>query len=352
MIRKITKRQWKTFLFIALIIILLYIILPISLPLVIAFLTALMLNPIVRWIQSTIRLGRKSSVIIVFLLFLVITGVAGTYIVIKAVAQVVNFVEDVPAYLNLLNQVYQHWEDVFRQYANNLPPEFVKQVTTSIQENLTSIIDRAKDIITIDNISQIVSKVPQYLISFLVYIIALFLVMLELPIIKSKGYNLLSESTAKKVSFMSERLSNVIIGFFKAQFLVSLIIFSVSLIGLLIIVPEVAIIMALVIWIIDLIPIIGSIIILAPWALFMFLSGNSPMGIQLSILAVILLAIRRIVEPKVMGKHIGLSPLATLIAMFLGVKLLGVMGIILGPLIVIAFHSAKEAEIISINFKI
>ena len=311
-----------------------------------------MLNPIVRWIQSTIRLGRKSSVIIVFLLFLVITGVAGTYIVIKAVAQVVNFVEDVPAYLNLLNQVYQHWEDVFRQYANNLPPEFVKQVTTSIQENLTSIIDRAKDIITIDNISQIVSKVPQYLISFLVYIIALFLVMLELPIIKSKGYNLLSESTAKKVSFMSERLSNVIIGFFKAQFLVSLIIFSVSLIGLLIIVPEVAIIMALVIWIIDLIPIIGSIIILAPWALFMFLSGNSPMGIQLSILAVILLAIRRIVEPKVMGKHIGLSPLATLIAMFLGVKLLGVMGIILGPLIVIAFHSAKEAEIISINFKI
>src|SRR5690625_5755082 len=70
------------------------------------------------------------------------------------------------------------------------------------------------------------------------------------------------------------------------------------------------------------------------------------------LLAIILLAIRRIVEPKVMGQHIGLSPLATLIAMFLGLKLMGVFGFILGPLLVIAFNSAKEADIIKWKVKI
>jgi predicted PurR-regulated permease PerM len=75
-------------------------------------------------------------------------------------------------------------------------------------------------------------------------------------------------------------------------------------------------------------------------------------GSKLLILAAVLLIIRRTVEPKVMGKHIGLSPLATLIAMYLGLMLFGVIGFIIGPLLVIAFTSAKEAGIIKLNFKL
>ena len=71
--------------------------------------------------------------------------------------------------------------------------------------------------------------------------------------------------------------------------------------------------MSLVIWIIDIIPILGSIIILAPWSLYMFISGDVATGTQLAILAAVLLIIRRTVEPKVMGSQIGLSPLPTLI---------------------------------------
>src|SRR5699024_6328123 len=92
--------------------------------------------------------------------------------------------------------------------------------------------------------------------------------------------------------------------------------------------------------------IIGSIIILGPWSLFMFLSGDTVLGVKLAILAIILLAIRRIVEPKVMGQQIGLSPLATLIDMLLGLKMFGVIGFIIGPLFVIAFNSATETGVI------
>ena len=312
----------------------------------------MILNPAVRLFQHRLKMNRKYSVIVVFLLFLLLLGLAGTFTVTKAIGQVVNFVEDVPTYINQVNNIYRDWEYKFQQYAINLPPEFVKQVTNSLQDNLLTLNTTIREKITIENIAQIFSKVPQYLISFLVYLIALFLFMLELPILKSKFYHLLTEKTAQKVSYMNERLTSVIWGFFKAQFFMSVIIFIVSLLGLFIIAPDVALIMSLVIWIIDLIPIIGSIIILGPWSVFMFLAGDNLMGIQLAILAIILLAIRRIVEPKVMGEQIGLSPLATLIAMFLGLKLLGIFGFILGPLVVIAFNSAKEAEIIKWNIKI
>ena len=151
---------------------------------------------------------------------------------------------------------------------------------------------------------------------------------------------------------MTARLTFVIWGFFKAQFLVSIIIFIVSLIGLLFIDPEVALLMSFIIWIIDFIPLIGSIVILAPWAIFQLIVGDVSTGTQLLILAAVLLIIRRTVEPKVMGQQIGLSPLATLIAMYLGLVFFGIMGFVIGPLIVIAFTSAKEAGIIKMNFKI
>src|SRR5699024_5298179 len=133
----------------------------------------------------------------------------------------------------------------------------------------------------------IFAKIPEYLISILVYLIALFLFMLELPILKTKMYQLLTKETAEKVTFMNARLASVFFGFFKAQFLVSLIIFLVSLIGLFIIIPEVAIIMSLIIWAVDLIPIIGSISILGPWAAYVLLAGDTVLGIQLAALAVI-----------------------------------------------------------------
>lgn len=351
MIRKLTKRHWS-FILLAILAIVLYFILPVSIPLVLALITALSLNPLVKLLQTRVKIKRHISVIIVFLLFLVFMGFAGTFIVTKAIAQVINFVEDVPDHFRQLNQIYSKLETDINHYLQSLPREFIEQLSDSLEGYFNDFTAAAKDKISLTKIADIVSKIPQYLISFLVYLIALFLFMMELPLLKTKFYNLLEVETAHKVTFMGKRLSNVLLGFFKAQFLVSIIIFIVSLIGLLIISPDVAIMMSLIIWVIDVIPIIGSIIILAPWALYMLLVGETVIAIKLSILAIILLAIRRTVEPKLMGQHIGLSPLATLIAMFLGLKLFGMLGFIIGPLLVITFTSAKEAGIIKWEIKI
>ncbi|HEY4552174.1 MAG TPA: sporulation integral membrane protein YtvI [Bacillaceae bacterium] len=330
----------------------LYYILPVSVPLISALITALLLEPLVKLVMEKLKCKRHLSVLAVFTLFALVLGASIFFISTKVVTQGIKLIEESPSYLNNVTEMWSGLEKRFTSAAQDLPKEMVKAITDEANTFLETFGKSLKQHINIENISAILSYIPNYLVSFLVYLIALFLFMIELPKLKRMIFQYFTEKTSAKVRFMASRISSVVFGFFKAQFLVSLIILAASFIGLLLIAPKVAIIMAIVIWIVDLIPIIGSIVILAPWSIYHLLTGNIGLGTKLAILAVILLIIRRTVEPKVMGTHMGLSPLATLIAMYLGLKLLGVLGLIAGPILLILVKSAKEAGLIKMNFKI
>lgn len=326
---------------------------PISVPLIVAFFTALLLDPAVRLLQARFKRTRNLSVIIVFLLFMMFIGVSGYFLTTKVIAEGINIAQKAPLYVNDITRAWYDIEDQLNDAAKDLPKQFVDEITQQVDDFLAGVRESITDSVNIENVKQIVTKIPNYLVSLLVYLIALFLFMIDLPKLKERAFSHMSERTAEKSQFMVSRLSFVVFGFLKAQFLVSVLIFIASLIGLLLIVsPELAILMSFVIWVIDFIPIIGSIVILGPWALFLLLTGQVATGTNIAILAVILLIIRRTVEPKVMGSHIGLSPLFTLVAMYLGLKIFGLIGFIVGPLLLIAFNSAREAGILRFNFKL
>ncbi|SFE42065.1 sporulation integral membrane protein YtvI [Alteribacillus iranensis] len=331
-----------------------YYILPVSGPILLALLTALFLSPSIKFIMEKTKIKRSIAVTLVFTGFLCVLGLSGYFLITQVVTQVLDFIENLPGYINDINHSWLNLQTkIEKAYEElDLPPVVIQEINNQITDMFNNMRDQYASGDLINNIASLVASIPRYLVSFLVYLIALFLFMLELPRLRKQMYTFMKEDTAEKFKFMTSRLSYVILGFFKAQFLVSIIIFIVTLIGLYIFTPEVALMMAVIIWLIDFIPIIGSIAILAPWSLYYFVAGETLLGTQLIILAAILLIIRRTVEPKVMGHHIGLSPLATLISLYLGLTLLGVIGFIIGPLAVIAFTSAKEAGIIKLNFKV
>lgn len=348
----ITKRTFIIILILTAIIVAAYFILPISIPIVTAFITALILTPAVDSLHHRLKVRRNIAVTLVFTLFVFFIGFAGYYVVTQAITQGTQVIENLPQHINDINRSWLNFQRDFEENYDNLPPDLVRQININVTHTLNEIRETIGNRNFVNDLASVVSSIPGYLVTFIVYLIALFLFLLELPLLKQKTFTYFSERTKEKVNFMTSRLKYVLWGFLKAQFLVSIIIFIVSLIGLLFIAPEFALLMAFIIWIIDFIPLIGSIVILAPWAIFQLIAGDVTTGTQLLVLAAVLLIIRRTVEPKVMGQQIGLSPLATLIAMYLGLMMFGVMGFIIGPLIVIAFTSAKEAGIIKMNFKI
>lgn len=348
----LTKRTLLTVFFLFICIGLLVWILPVSIPLLLALFTAFLLEPFVRTFIRHYGWSRKVSVIAVFLLFTIFLGLIGFFISTKIIGEIIQVAEDTPAYLKKLNSSWIGWEKTLYDRTQDLPPEIITAAADQRDHLFQTVQTYLTGFINVETIKSVLMKIPNYFVSFIVYLIALFLFLLDFPKLKEKVQSLLPHKTADKMNFVFSRLSYVIFGFVKAQFLISFIIFVTSLIGLFFISPQIAPVAAFLIWLFDFIPIFGSILLLAPWAGYWFITGGIATGTKLVILGILLLIIRRTLEPKVMGYHIGLSPLATLITMYAGLKLFGMIGLLAGPLFLIAFKSAREAGIISFNFKI
>lgn len=350
---KLVDRSYIKYTLIALVAaIIAFVILPVSLPIVLALVVAVMIEPLVHFSQNRFKLTRKTAVIVNYTVTFGIFVLLFYFIITSLITRVIAWSKAFPSYLNDIGGIWINLQNKLFDMTQGLPLEVVESIQTEVESTLSSLQESLLTIVNYENITALLTEIPSLLVSFIVFLIALFLFMLDLPTLRGKFFRYFSNETADKILFMYSGIKRVIFGFMKAQIMVSFIILFASLIGLYIIIPEYALVMSIVIWIIDVIPILGSIIVLAPWAIGAFAMGNIALGTKLSILAVILLIIRRTIEPKVMGAQMGLSPLAVLIAMFIGAKLLGFAGFIIGPLIVIIFTTAKEAGIIKMNFKL
>ena len=94
----------------------------------------------------------------------------------------------------------------------------------------------------------------------------------------------------------------------------------------------------------DLIPVVGMGIFMVPWAIICFIMGNPTLGGGILIVYTIAVIVRQIVEPIVVGKRIGLSPLITFLAIIIGAYILGPIGLIFGPIVVAILKAIIFAE--------
>lgn len=329
-----------------------YFIIPVSVPFILAGCTAFLLEPIITFVKRKWNWSRQLAVGVIYTISIAFISFLCYLTVTQLIAQVINMSKQMPMYIAKLTGIWVQMQGNIAKYTENLPVEVADSIQKTMVEFTNKLEMSIVNVFNYERITAFLGEMPSFLVSLLVYMIALFLFMLELPRLKEAFFARLKPSTEEKTRMIMNRLKDAVFGFMKAQFLVSLLIGGVAFIALLLIHPKYAISMGLVIWIIDVIPFLGSILVLAPWAIFYFLIGNTALGVKLLILAGILLIIRRTVEPKVMGSHIGLSPLPTLIAMFVGLKLFGIIGLLLGPLLIILIMALKEAGIIKMQWKI
>lgn len=121
-------------------------------------------------------------------------------------------------------------------------------------------------------------------------------------------------------------------GWFKAQLLLMLITFAQLAVGLLFLRVELALLAAGLIALLDALPLFGSGAALLPWAAFCLLGGHTFQGVGLLILWATVFLVRSLLEPKLVGKRVGLHPLVSLAAIYAGFRFFGVAGMILAPL--------------------
>ena len=135
----------------------------------------------------------------------------------------------------------------------------------------------------------------------------------------------------EKGKALLHRLKTALGGYAKSQLYLSAVTFGLCTAGLLVLGYSKAPLIALPIGLIDALPVFGAGTVLLPWGLLAFLRGDTAGGIGLTLLYAVVSVTRTVLEPRFLGKQIGLHPLLTLVSLYGGFRLFGLWGMILLP---------------------
>ncbi len=158
----------------------------------------------------------------------------------------------------------------------------------------------------------------------------------------------LSERKAKIVINAKRLFVTNILKMLRGYIIIMFITFVELFIGLSILKVDYAVVLAIVIAFLDILPVIGTGAVLIPWGIIAMLMGNLVLGIGLLVMYITILVIRNIIEPRIIGQQVGLPPIVTLIAMYVGLKTFGVIGMMLFPVTVIILVKLQEGGIINL----
>ena len=308
---------------------------------------AILFDPLIIDLGRKFKIKRQFSAIIVLTVFFVVVFVAIYFSASMIIKQSIDFAKDIPSRVQTFVEKNEKIQSIYGNLSDDTK-DYIMDSTGTVAQKAGELGTKFAG-----SLFGVVKNFPEYFVAFIIFMVAVYIFAIELPKLKPKFLSVFDRKESReKIENALNKLKFSIVGFLKSQVLLSFLTFLVTLIGLVIIGADYAIVMAIVIVVVDLLPVLGTGSVLVPWAIYCFLISNVPLGVGLLILFVVITAFRRIVEPKLIGDSIGLSPLATLISLYIGFKLLGVMGMILGPVIAIVVITLKESGMIKINIKI
>ena len=149
-------------------------------------------------------------------------------------------------------------------------------------------------------------------------------------------------SLSDRLPPLGRRLGRLFKSYGRAYLLLGLLTFLESFIGLALLGVPYAFILALIIAVVDFLPLLGTGVILIPWAVVCLLLGNAKLAVGLAVLYAVTSIVRQVLEPKLIGDGLGIHPLVSLLAMYAGLRLFGVWGMILAPLVAAGVKTAVE----------
>lgn len=314
-------------------------------PFVIAWILATMLNPFVTLLNKRLKLSRGIGTLLSMLTVLsAFLGII-SLLVKQLWSQIIAFSNDFPMYKVQVVQALDIIEERFLILTEALP---LPTALASLDSIITEILDHVGTFVGALSKYAVgmVSKVPNGLIFVVVMLIATFFMTKDNKKIKNFVKAQIPEKISEKMQIMQQGLINALGGYIKTQLILMCFSFTICLIGLFVLRREYALLIAFGIAVFDALPIFGSGAILIPWGIYNLIIGNYAVGVGLLSIYGLIIVTRQVMEPKVLSTQIGVYALVTVMAMYIGLRLIGVFGLILGPVVVVMFQTLQKIGLI------
>ncbi len=315
------------------------------LPFVIAFLISCIANPIVRFMEKKVKIVRKhgSAIMIVVVLGAVVCLLyfGCRFLVI----QCLNLYADRYAIFDEVSAVFGNFADRLEEMVDRLPGDW--QISfESLRESLTVWFESFLTSIELPSLTEAgtyVGSVAEVLFILIITILAAYFLTAERDNLGRKLASVLPKNVIKYYDITVNSFKKAVGGYFKAQFKIMLIIMAVLFFGFLLMGVNYALLLAALIAFLDFLPIFGTGTVFWPWMVVDLIIGNYKQAIFIGILYLACQLIKQLLQPKMVGDSIGVSPLGTLLYMFVGYRLGGVFGMIIGipiGMLLVTFYRA------------
>lgn len=305
-------------------------ILPVLVPFIIAFIIAAVLNKPISYLSKKLSVHRSAVAILVVVLFFCIAGGL--------------FIWGVTALLSSAGQVFSHLPNTFEEVISpllqdlflkieaifdNADPAFTEMLEANgmaLLQGLSNGIFKISNSI-ISSITGWISAVPTLFMKTVITVIVTFFITID--------YEKITEFVASRIPKKQQGvfhqlkifLCKTLPKFVLSYGFIFLMTFVELWIGLALIGIPYAGVVALIIAVMDILPVLGTGAVIIPWSIIGFLIGNYKVGIGMAVLYVVITVVRNTVEPKIIGKQMGLHPVLTLASMLVGLHLFGIIGL-------------------------
>lgn len=339
----------KSLVFLAVGLLLLYLSFTVGAPFLLALVVAIFLEPLNQLLIKRTGLNRLVAAIISCTLFTIVLLALAAGIGFKLTAELIAFWNRVPAMVSDANLFFSDTIDNAKELYTHLPPDAAVQLEkalTGLGSSLTGMVTALSRTIV-----GFASGLPGMFIFSIVFIVAVYMFSFSLSTMRASFLSLFHEDSRTQVSAVLDNLKHSIFGFLRSQLVLSLITYVITLVGLVSMRVDYAMAIALLVVVVDILPILGTGSVLVPWAAYMLLTGNAGTAIGLVLLFIVITVVRRIIEPKILGDSVGIGAISALISLYVGFKLVGVIGVFLGPLVVIIYMAARKAGLFQMKIK-
>ena len=328
--------------------------LPLLMPFVLAFVIAYVLRRPIRFLSRVVHVPKGLVAVLLVVLTYGVIGLLLALAGIRITATITSLVQQIPSFyyshiLPALTELFTWLEELLAK----LDPSLMY----ALQELQTQLIDMLWQLVSsfsglllggVSLATSLATSLPGFLIRMLLMVISTFFITIDYEKIVRFCLGCLRGNTRRVVLQIKAYVVGTLFVCIRSYALIMCITFVELSIGLSIIGIERAMLVALLIAIFDILPVLGTGGIMIPWVILSALGGDLPQALALLVLYVIITVIRNIIEPRIVGAQIGLHPVLTLMSMFVGNHLFGIVGLFGLPILLSLLRYLNDNGTISL----
>ena len=321
-------------------------------PFVFGYIIARAINPVADRLKQKLRIPRGiSAVLVIIITIVIIFGLVGL-LGYKLFDEIRNLYFNWDTILVSLRGSWENFSNRWGQMYIDMPDFIQSGVDTAILGIYRQCSELMQNIPVVDMAQVVAKSLPSGLIWTVMFFLSLYFMVTQKEKVNKFLHKLLGEAGTNKANAIKDQCKAYLGGYVKAQLVLMVIVFMAVLIILSLFDAPFSILIAAITAVLDALPFFGSGLVLGPMAVVYFIDGNIRLGIVYIATYLAVMFLRRFIEPKLVSDRIGLNPLITLVAMYVGYKLWGIVGLITGPLLLMLIISLYKVGLFTRPIKI